>query len=224
MNRLTLMITLALTTTVAGAVPGEPVRPADRNGDGLVSVIEAKATVSARLRAIDADGDGVLTREEYRAHREAARSERHAARFEAIDADGNGRITEAELDTHLRALAVRRGDRRFAVVDTDGDREISRQEYDAAAQRLREAGRDAWFARIDADGSGSIDRAEAATVGRGGLRERLRQMDTNGDGRLQVVEVEAALHARIDAADRNRDGVIGEDERPLRLGRADRRG
>jgi Ca2+-binding EF-hand superfamily protein len=228
MSRSSLMISLALAgsfaSMAAGAVPGELRRPADRNGDGLVSVAEAKAEASARLREIDANRDGVLTREEFRTYRAQARSNRQAMRFEAIDADRDGRISEAELDAHLHAMVDRRSDRRFAAIDADGNREITRQEFDAAPERLRERARDAGFARLDANGDGSVDRAEAAALGRGGLRERLREIDGNGDGRWQVGEVELALHARIDAADRNRDGVIGEDERPWQRGLMARRG
>jgi hypothetical protein len=79
---------LALTTTGSGALPGVPVTPAamaiferdwvlmnwalkfyDRDRDILLSTEEA-AAAAAKFRAIaDANGDGRVTRDEYRAAR-----------------------------------------------------------------------------------------------------------------------------------------------------------
>lgn len=220
MTRMTLTLAVALATGFAGtavhAIPGDFTRPADQNGDGTVTVAEAKAEASARLRSIDADGNGVLTRAEFRAYREQARDGRRSERFEAIDADRDGQITPSELSSHQHAMVDRHGGKHFATLDTDGNGVVSREEFAAAPERLQQARKDARFARADRDGDGAISREEAQGMGRGGWRQGLREVDANGDGQWQVGEVEAALHARIEAVDRNQDGVIGEDERPGR--------
>jgi Ca2+-binding EF-hand superfamily protein len=220
MTRMTLTLAVALAIGFAGtaahAIPGDVTRPADQNRDGTVTVAEAKAEASARLRAIDADGNGVLTRAEFRAHREQAREGRRSERFEAIDTDRDGQITQAELNAHQHAMVDRHGGQRFATLDADGNGAVSREEFAAAPERLKQARKDARFARADRDGDGAISRAEAEGMGRGGLRQRLREIDANGDGQWQLGEVEAAAHARIEAVDRNQDGVISEEERPGR--------
>jgi hypothetical protein len=113
MTRMTLTLAVALATGFTGAavhaIPGDLTRPADQNGDGTVTVAEAKAEVSARLRRIDADGNGVLTRAEFRAYREQARNGRRSQRFEAIDADRDGRITQSEWIAHQHAMVDRHG-------------------------------------------------------------------------------------------------------------------
>lgn len=228
MTRMTLTLAVALATGFTGAavhaIPGDLTRPADQNGDGTVTVAEAKAEVSARLRRIDADGNGVLTRAEFRAYREQARNGRRSQRFEAIDADRDGRITQSEWIAHQHAMVDRHGGKRYAALDTDGNGVVSREEFAAAPERLQQARKNARLTRADRDGDGAIRPEEAQGMGRGGWRQGLREVDANGDGRWQVGEVEAALHARIEALDRNRDGVIGEDERRGRRVFGGRRG
>jgi hypothetical protein len=116
------------------------------------------------------------------------------------------------------------GEKRYAALDTDGNGVVSREEFAAAPERLQQARKNARLTRADRDGDGAIRPEEAQGMGRGGWRQGLREVDANGDGRWQVGEVEAALHARIEALDRNRDGVIGEDERRGRRVFGGRRG
>lgn len=226
MTRMTLTLAVALATGFTGsaihALPGDLIRPADQNGDGIVTVAEAKAEASARLRRIDADGDGVLTRAEFRAYREQARAARHSQRFELIDADRDGQITQSELSAYQHAMVDRSSGRHFAALDADGDGRVSRAEFLAAPQRLQQARKAARLARAEADGDAPIRRGEA--MGRAGVRQRWRDVDSNGDGRWQIAELEAAAHARIEASDRNGNGILEADERPGWRWRGDRRG
>lgn len=112
--------------------------------------------------ALDADGDGRITREEMRAAR--------AARVAGLDADGDGRITLEELTAyHLRqaeARAAARAQRMMDAFDSDGDGVLTAAELAAGPGPM--AGRA--FDRIDSDGDGAISRAEADAPRQGPTR------------------------------------------------------
>ena len=111
-----------------------------------------------RLRRIDADHDGFISRAEVE-HRAA----RLAQRFEAIDANRDGRLSVQEIRNEARSRRVAAGasqagalrDARLSAADRDGDGRISLDEAVASLPRI--AGK---FARIDADGDGFVDTAE----------------------------------------------------------------
>ena len=61
----------------------------DADGDGKISLEEFKAPHEQRFAVLDADGDGYITLEEF--------SARRMARFAERDADGNGILEGDEL-------------------------------------------------------------------------------------------------------------------------------
>ncbi|MEQ8294227.1 MAG: EF-hand domain-containing protein [Roseovarius sp.] len=105
----------------------------DANGDGVVSREEMQARMQARFDEADADGDGRITREEMSARMEARASERRERflnrMFERQDADADGALT-------LEEMRGDRADRMFAKVDQDGDGNVSREEFDAMKERM----------------------------------------------------------------------------------------
>ncbi len=123
------------------------------------------------LQRYDADGDGMITLQEFQS--------RGAETFARLDADGDGRLSAEELaaarrgwgrhdktgsEAHPRRDAEQRRarphDRGFARMDTDGDGFVSRAEFDDARMSR--------FNRLDANGNGVIDADEIAV--RGGER------------------------------------------------------
>lgn len=106
------------------------------------------------------------------------------------DADGDGAVTLAELQT-FRAQATAE---RFAALDADGDGRLTPEEMRASRR----------------------DRGDRG-------RERLAALDTDGDDAWSLAELQAVRpEVRVEQfnrLDRNGDGLITADERPMRRGR-----
>lgn len=102
MNRTILTAGIAaLAALTAGSAlaqqpPGRGAR-ADADGDGRVSRAEFVDARIARLTAIDANGDGVVSAEERRSAIDTRRNQRASARFEALDKNGDGQISREEF-------------------------------------------------------------------------------------------------------------------------------
>jgi hypothetical protein len=96
-----------------------------------------------RLVAMDANGDGAITR----AEAEAART----AQFNRLDTDHDGYLSQAE-----RAAAPGGGRMLNQLPDGDSDGRISRTEMMAAPYR--------GFDRLDADGNGTLSAQEIETA------------------------------------------------------------
>jgi len=98
----------------------------------------------------------------------------------------------------------------FHAIDTDGDAKLDRSELSAAA------GRD--FARLDADRDGYLTRGELAKTrstslylpfpGRFSSAAAFSAADTDGDGKIDKREYEAAVVRAYLACDRNHDGTL----------------
>lgn len=99
----------------------------DVDKSGAIEAAESDAAAQKRFQRFDADGDGVLTRDEAAAHHAQRSEERRkraeewrAKRFAALDADGDGKVT-------LEEFGARRG-QMFARADANGDGKITRDE------------------------------------------------------------------------------------------------
>ena len=88
---------------------------------------EMSQHMQARFAAIDANGDGQLTREELSTRMEGKQEERRARMIEKIfekhDANNDGVLTAEEIQQG-------RADRMFAALDTDGDGALSEEEFE----------------------------------------------------------------------------------------------
>lgn len=92
----------------------------DRNGDGKITQDEVRSFREERLKAYDANGDGVLDLAEYGRLWLDAMRERMVRRFQMHDRDGDGKITREEF--------VRPGEAMFWRLDRNGDGVITREE------------------------------------------------------------------------------------------------
>ena len=97
----------------------ERVRAMDENGDGVVTRSEWRATL-AEFRQRDTNRDGVLSGTELRADASANEERDPAARFQDLDANRNGVITRNEWP---------RSETAFRAMDEDGDGVITRAEF-----------------------------------------------------------------------------------------------
>ncbi len=139
----------------------------DANADGRLTRGELETAQRTRFNAIDANRDGVATRDEFRAYHEAQGEARRAdmlkARFEKLDADGNGQISSAEFAARPdrdaprgapgrdgrpgRHKAPRRGD-----MAADADRPVSFETFSARGVEA--------FTRADSNKDGVVTIAE----------------------------------------------------------------
>lgn len=91
----------------------------DTNGDGGVSQQELDAYLSQRFTFLDADGNGTVTREEFRTAEERDKTLQRQKQeyldrtFGRLDSDSDGQLTKNELLTGAS--------QRFKRGDTDGD-------------------------------------------------------------------------------------------------------
>lgn len=109
--------------------------------------------------AVDADGDGKLTRAEMMAHAKA--------RFDAADTDGNGKLSAGEIKAQAAARSEemremrseRMASRMIERMDADDDGEIS---FDEMPGQQSRAGM--MFGQLDNDGDGAISSEEFAAA------------------------------------------------------------
>lgn len=162
MNRVFLAAALASASFLAVALVGPtaaqtaPAARGDANGDGVLSRDEAMAQADARFDRLDANKDGKLTADELQPHRAMGATD--AAPPPPPTADGAS-PPPPPAGPGSRGF----GGRMFARLDTNGDGVIDREEYRAlAAQR---------FDRIDTNKDGKVDAAE-----RQAARDAMEQM------------------------------------------------
>jgi len=97
---------------------------ADKNGDGKVSRSEyGKLLIDEMAVYFDADGDGVVTKEEFVA------LGGDAAAFDRLDRNGNGKLTAAEAKSSEEAIEVLTV--AFVGADKNGDGYVTLEEAKA---------------------------------------------------------------------------------------------
>lgn len=155
-----------------------------------------------KMRGPDANQDGIVTRDEVRAHARTM--------FERMDVNKDGKLDKADRDARMAE--------RFKKMDTDGNGQLSQAEMQAARD-AREAKRtqvraDAGDGKPGARGEWRGKRGGPGMGKRGGMRgEGLMRLDTNKDGAVTLAEFEAGAIERFNRQDTNKDGRITQDER-----------
>lgn len=92
----------------------------DQDGDGAVDQDEFELPDHERIGNVDADGDGYITLEEMKAHRQRLSDDRMAQHYAMLDRDGDGFVTLDELRQQ-----------RFTALDRDGDGYLTLRELGA---------------------------------------------------------------------------------------------
>lgn len=195
-----------------GGLMGASLERADANGDGEISLAEAKAQSAERFAKMDVNADGAISK----ADREARQQER----FAEADANGDGEITPAEMTAARETRAAERAERRaqkagqrqakmFERLDTDGSGGLSQAEMEAGKAKRAEA-------------RGERRGRDGAKGRRGGAMRMLRRADANKDQMVTREEFDAAIEARFARIDTDASGTISAAEREA--AKSERRG
>jgi EF hand domain-containing protein len=150
----------------------------DANGDGRVTLLEARAAALALFEHFDGDGDGGVTRAEADAAATSWRQQRFERRFATLDRDRDGTLSRAEM-----ALSPRR----FERADRDGDGRLTRAEVSHAFERGASGSTDtaalrSMFWRRDRNRDGRVTRTEALAA----ADQRFMRRDRDGNGVVAV--------------------------------------
>ena len=200
----------------------------DANGDGMLDDLERLA-MGVRLRKeflsqYDLDGDGDMSREEWRAlqrsmFEQTPQGQRLMAQF---DLDADGRLNEQEqaaLDAHLAQQQEQQQAEERARMDTNNDGEVSEAERRAARQQEREFWQSQMAAaenNFDHDGDGELNIEESrdawdAWVEYQTVDDFINRYDTDGNNTMGPADYDQFLsdyERRRPAADVNNDGEI----------------
>lgn len=130
----------------------------DADGDGKLTLEEFRAPMQERMKAADADGDGVLSQEEVDAAREAMRGQglkKHGKGFgERHGArDGHG-MGDGPRGLISQEQRQERARMMIQNMDRNGDGMLDAEELSAAPDGSR------IFARIDTDEDGALSKEE----------------------------------------------------------------
>ncbi len=158
----------------------------DANNDGVLTRAEFDAGREATFARLDTDRNGQLTREEMRAERgdRGRRGGREGRRggpgFEGADANNDGNITRDEF--------LARPIEMFNRLDANHDGVIQASERPQRPERGERRADRPDRPNPDADGNGTFSRAEFTAMG----AHMFERLDANNDGRVTEEEAQAA--------------------------------
>jgi Ca2+-binding EF-hand superfamily protein len=103
----------------------------DTDKSGEVTMEEFAARQDARFLEADANGDGLLAKDELLAAGQRQNEERVSRMIDRFDKDGDGQLSQAELPK------PRDAGKRFSRIDTDNSGGVSLEEFRAARDGRR---------------------------------------------------------------------------------------
>jgi Ca2+-binding EF-hand superfamily protein len=197
-------------------------------------------SLADKFKALDADGDGRVSREEYFRPNLGTKWEQASKDQAALhDLDGDGFLSLTEFACSPRGVFP--AAELFPILDADGDNLLTLAEFLRYRPKAQWRGAGAAFYRSDTDASGGLNLHEFLEQGKGDrqrtdpiLREvekRLQKLETicmaagdDKDGRLNELEWPAKKFSGIEGSlgkipfgdwDRDGDGAVTKSERRL---------
>ena len=155
----------------------------DANGDGSVTIEEFQGSSKTRFERIDADNNGVISKEEFANYMQSRRDDRHKDRLAAMDADKDGQVSKEEFLNASQA----RAERKFARMDKDDNGLLSGDELTSHKKHKPHFGKKV-FSKLDANGDGQITQEESQAA----WSEWFKRLDTNSDQVVSGDEIEQA--------------------------------
>jgi len=190
----TAIVSAMSVTAFAGSPMLSPMlEKADTNQDGLIQLSEFTAMADQKFSKMDADGNGLVTKEERQAAKQQKREDRALKQFAKADADGNGSISETEF----MAARAARADHMKQKRDVNGDGQVDQEDRDARKAKFKKMHKKMKGKKGHKKGQHASKRAK---------------VDTNGDGAVDLAEHQVATLAHFEHMDKNADGVLSADE------------
>ncbi|HEX5419845.1 MAG TPA: hypothetical protein VFY39_07580 [Gammaproteobacteria bacterium] len=154
--------------------------PADKNGDGVVSLSEYQQAASdmaaKRFARLDKNGDGQLTPDELQAARHPGRRPPLAGLL-----GPDGKISIADLEARRPKASADE----LQALDTNHDGMLTRDELNAGREKMAEER----IKKIDSDGDGNLSLAELQAVHPNLTEEQFNRLDRNSDGLIEPEEL-----------------------------------
>jgi Ca2+-binding EF-hand superfamily protein len=171
----------------------------DKDHDGRITIADLPTRMQQRIRSIDQNKDGILTREEF----ENGKAQLVAQRQKELDRNGDGKITVEE--------------RRETMRDHLAERFVEQDKNHDGALTETEVGKE-YFQHIkvaDANADSKVTLAELMTAFD---QSKLRPPHGGGPAGAPRTEAEMKSHAqkRFNIDDKNHDGYLTEAEVPHR--------
>jgi len=182
-------LTFTLATTAYAANP--LLDKADMDKDGRITRSEFSAFGDQKFAAMDADANGLVSKDERHTFRATKRAQRSQMRFDQTDTNGDGFISKEE---HAAAFS-RRDERRKNQMDINGDGSFDNEDRKAMREKRKERR--------------TKRRAHRQQGGDGHGRQN---PDANGDGMLDLAEHQAGITRAFERLDQNNDGYLTGDE------------
>ena len=215
MNKLLLTgaaLMVALPALAQMAPPAPPAKPAKPDMPSQTRA-ETEARVKDRLGRMDANKDGVVTRDEIMAFTDARMKARADEEFAAMDSNKDGAISRAEFDAfHAKrhgAVVMTGGPAMVHVMRSDGG--------DVSVQERRVVVREG----VSDDTPPPPPGADMPPPPLGAPAMRMHMMMAEGGNTIVIADAVKKALERFDAADTNKDGVLTPEERraarPMRM-------
>lgn len=182
----------------------DPFAQWDKDNDGKVVLKELPAKLQAHLATIDANKDGLLTREEFQKGREQLR----ATREKELDTNQDGKVSDDERKAGMRAHFAER----FAADDKNHDGYLTADELPKS--------RFEHLSAADKNKDNKLSKAEIeeaftnGTLGRRGPGHEGKGPE--GKGPMNDTDRKAAMQKHFADDDKNHDGYLVQTEIPQR--------
>lgn len=164
----------------------------DSNNDNIVTLDELNAASIKRFSAMDADGNGRVTEDEFSTYVNERRTEHKMQAFNNIDSNGDNQISKEEYLSYK----AKQAEQRYSAMDANADGIVTKDEFDSA------------LAKRHGNKHGRYVEGRSHH-NRGRIFSRL---DKNNDGELTLDESLAAWTDWFKRIDANGDQIVTADE------------